>query len=651
MGARKRSTSHKAKDPALPLRCRTYQHDTHGQGDVRQCRYSSLPPRPRAQSERHHIGSKPATERNRHMVETPYPLRMEVELAYVGPAVEDGMMNVRDLAPAMYAVGNLFEAANLVFNGRTAAVDVSLRAIRRGSVDMVFQVLMEMVGTSMSSGMPYGWKSLWNLRDLLFGADGVIGVMAARNPDAPVDPDVQRLLGDAAVVQQAEEIVRPLWKAGIQTLIIMGNQQVTINQNYYGNALPLRSAPIEDEGHWEPPQEVSDRTVTTELEVVRPALHGKGAWHVSERGLGFRASMRDETFRKDVDGRRVQFSSGDTIWCDLRRVSRASSRWSHSNTPPHYEGMGIPSAMEKVGVGSCWARRGRQSRLSLDRVRRYAGEPRLHPHLQGCSIRTFGPVSSGRAGARGQRGTAPRDAQCATPPKSLLTCPTTPTSQCPDWQRAARPDNECTTRKKLPLRNTARDIQSQPQTKGLAYVLAGAQPKGGWMPAFGLVVNDRGEILLIQRGYGSSRGKWSLPGGQRDKGESLSETARRETYEETGIRMAIDSLYAKGSRHDWEVWRGRLIGGHLRVQKKECLDAKWFQRDMLPHDENLAFGPDKRVIGKWATENPGSRRVQYGLAPDVHHVGQYVFELVHDAHGNDSHATPSLSRSRRATSP
>ncbi len=131
------------------------------------------------------------------------------------------------------------------------------------------------------------------------------------------------------------------------------------------------------------------------------------------------------------------------------------------------------------------------------------------------------------------------------------------------------------------------------------------------MPAFGLVVNDRGEILLIQRGYGGEKGKWSLPGGQRDKGESLSETARRETYEETGIRMAIHGLYAKGNRAHWEVWRGRLIGGHLRVQKRECLDAKWFKRDMLPHDENLAFGLDKRVIGKWASENPGSRRVHY----------------------------------------
>ncbi len=131
------------------------------------------------------------------------------------------------------------------------------------------------------------------------------------------------------------------------------------------------------------------------------------------------------------------------------------------------------------------------------------------------------------------------------------------------------------------------------------------------MPAFGLVVNDKGEILLIQRGYGRSKGKWSLPGGRRDKGESLRKTAVRETYEETGIRMSTDSLYHKSDRYRFEVWRGRHVGGHLRVQKKECLDAKWFQRDMLPHDENLAFGPDMRVIEKWANENSGSRRVHY----------------------------------------
>ena len=128
---------------------------------------------------------------------------------------------------------------------------------------------------------------------------------------------------------------------------------------------------------------------------------------------------------------------------------------------------------------------------------------------------------------------------------------------------------------------------------------------------FGLVVNDHNEILLIQRGYGSTRGKWSLPGGNQDPGESLRRTAVRETREETGIRMKADRLYRKGKTHNYEVWMGRRTGGHLKPQRKECMDAKWFRKEMLPHDDNLAFGPDKIVIGKWAAENPGSRRVHY----------------------------------------
>ena len=144
------------------------------------------------------------------------------------------------------------------------------------------------------------------------------------------------------------------------------------------------------------------------------------------------------------------------------------------------------------------------------------------------------------------------------------------------------------------------------------------------MPAFGLVVNDRNEILLIQRGYGKEKGKWSLPGGRRDKGETYLDTAVRETREESGIRMTADDLYYRGRRSPFEVWRGRRIGGRLKVQRKECLDANWFQNDMLPHDENLAFGPDKRVLGKWAAENPRSRRVHYPRSK----MGKAGFALV-----------------------
>lgn len=46
----------------------------------------------------------------------------------------------------------------------------------------------------------------------------------------------------------------------------------------------------------------------------------------------------------------------------------------------------------------------------------------------------------------------------------------------------------------------------------------------------GLVLNEAGELLLIFR-----RGKWDLPKGKLDEGESIEDCAVREVTEETGI--------------------------------------------------------------------------------------------------------------------
>lgn len=49
--------------------------------------------------------------------------------------------------------------------------------------------------------------------------------------------------------------------------------------------------------------------------------------------------------------------------------------------------------------------------------------------------------------------------------------------------------------------------------------------------AGGLVENEKGEVLLIFR-----RGKWDLPKGKLDKGETIEQCAIREVEEETGLR-------------------------------------------------------------------------------------------------------------------
>ena len=56
------------------------------------------------------------------------------------------------------------------------------------------------------------------------------------------------------------------------------------------------------------------------------------------------------------------------------------------------------------------------------------------------------------------------------------------------------------------------------------------------VPCVGAVVHDaRGRLLLIRRGHEPSRGRWSLPGGRVEAGESAAEAVEREVLEETGL--------------------------------------------------------------------------------------------------------------------
>jgi 8-oxo-dGTP pyrophosphatase MutT (NUDIX family) len=56
------------------------------------------------------------------------------------------------------------------------------------------------------------------------------------------------------------------------------------------------------------------------------------------------------------------------------------------------------------------------------------------------------------------------------------------------------------------------------------------------VPSAGTYIEQDGKVLLIQR---SDNGNWSMPGGAQDPGESLTQTAVRETLEEAGVHVQI----------------------------------------------------------------------------------------------------------------
>ena len=123
---------------------------------------------------------------------------------------------------------------------------------------------------------------------------------------------------------------------------------------------------------------------------------------------------------------------------------------------------------------------------------------------------------------------------------------------------------------------------------------------------FGLVVNDRKEVLLIRRKKGKRAGKWSLPGGNAERGRSQRSAAVWETRQATGIEFTPDRLYYE-NRHDAQFWLGvhpmRLFSGRWFVHLLKSLvyrgsRGRWFPIDKLPDDGSLAFAIDVRTIEK-----------------------------------------------------
>ncbi len=51
-----------------------------------------------------------------------------------------------------------------------------------------------------------------------------------------------------------------------------------------------------------------------------------------------------------------------------------------------------------------------------------------------------------------------------------------------------------------------------------------------------------GEVLLVERSGDPPGGLWSFPGGHLEWGESLEDAARREVFEETGLRITLAGI-------------------------------------------------------------------------------------------------------------
>jgi ADP-ribose pyrophosphatase YjhB (NUDIX family) len=63
-----------------------------------------------------------------------------------------------------------------------------------------------------------------------------------------------------------------------------------------------------------------------------------------------------------------------------------------------------------------------------------------------------------------------------------------------------------------------------------------------WLAVAGLVINAQNEWLVVKKKYGGLKGKWSIPAGFVDEGETVDEAVVREVKEETGLSCRVAQL-------------------------------------------------------------------------------------------------------------
>jgi hypothetical protein len=265
-------------------------------------------------------------------------------IAYDGEALRGGVMDVRDLAPALMALGQLFDAANRSLNGDAAVIKLQVKATDTGS----FQIALELVQSWTSQILHFfetpEVSGATNLLTWVLGSTSAVAgsllwlikTLKGRPPDSveklsgnmmrltigaesyEVPLELLRLYQDVATRNALQKLVEePLSKPGITSFTVKKDMRVVASVSQE-EAVFFAKPRLLDEV-------LVEQVRRSAFSIISLAFKEENKWRLYDGNTQISAAIEDEDFLQRVDSNQLSFSKGDILICDVRVVQKRTT--------------------------------------------------------------------------------------------------------------------------------------------------------------------------------------------------------------------------------------------------------------------------------------------------------------------------------------
>lgn len=253
---------------------------------------------------------------------------------YDGPALADGRIAVRDLAPALLALGEVFTEASRTLYADRQPPALEIEATGEGSFEIHLILAADAWDRFVDLFGSDGLQALKDLKELLIGSSlglfGLIQLLRGRRVPKEVEPGSQpgsvrftidnvsyeapeavvSLARSFSMRRKIRSVVEPLESGTIERVEFRYDEQVTVSIG----ADEAQSFEIP-----EPDEEVTNQQVMPmTLSLAQVAFRPGNKWRLSDGERVFWVTIADESFLGRVERNEETFGASDLLRCRVR---------------------------------------------------------------------------------------------------------------------------------------------------------------------------------------------------------------------------------------------------------------------------------------------------------------------------------------------